>query len=161
VALARAYVQEGLSRPDRLLILIASAGPEVQGFLVVLRAPWDYWWGFLSRHPLLALRIGAHALRRAELTADEIPSRWHADTSGFQRILMIAVSASCRRGGVGRSLYTELFARGQQNCMALVSPGNQASMALHRATGWSIDSSGGNPLLATRKANTLSFPAGE
>lgn len=153
VALARAYIQEALNRPDRLLILLASSGPEVHGFLVVLRAPWTFWWGFLSRHPLLALKMGAHALRRAELSADEIPSRWHSDSSGFQRILMIAVSSSRRRRGMGRSLYMELFARGQQDFLALVSPDNPASMALHRSTGWSIESSGGSPLLATRKAS--------
>ena len=55
------------------------------------------------------MKMGAHALRRAELSADEIPSRWHSDSSGFQRILMIAVSSSRRRRGMGRSLYVEVF----------------------------------------------------
>lgn len=155
LSLAKAYCQEALSRPDRLLILLATSGPEVLGFLVVLRAPWTFWRGFLFRHPGLALRLAAHALRRAPPSTDEIPPRWHMDASGFQRVLMIAVAPSRRRRGLGRRLYQALFAGGKQDCLALIHQNNDASKALHRSTGWWLSSDEGSPLLATRRAGPL------
>ena len=150
-ALARAYCQEALSRPDRLLVLLATSGPQVKGFLVVLRAPWTFWRGFLLRHPLLALRLAAFSMVRAPLSSDVIPPSWHGDTPGPQRIMMIAVSPAYRQQGVGRDLYRGLFAHSgaEQDSLALVSRDNHASMALHKSTGWALEGEG-NPILATR-----------
>ena len=154
-ALANAYCHEALARPDRLLILLATNGAGVGGFLVVLRAPWTFWRGFLARHPLLAVRMALFHLIRASgpvvpASGKLIPFGWDGDSPERQRILMIAVSTAHRRQGLAGALYQHLFQFCPGRSWALVDRANSASLALHQATGWSIEGEG-DPILATRE----------
>jgi ribosomal protein S18 acetylase RimI-like enzyme len=75
----------------------------------------------------------------------------HPDTAYAH---MIAADPNLRRAGVGRTLYGRFFedmrARGVRHVTAVTWPGNRASIAFHRAMGFSVDDGPGTqPIYGT------------
>jgi L-amino acid N-acyltransferase YncA len=86
-------------------------------------------------HPWLVCEIGGRVAGYAYATKHRVRSayRWSVDTSVY-------VDAGCRQGGVGRGLYTSLFAilsaQGFFNAYAGIALPNAASVGLHEAVGF-------------------------
>lgn len=91
-----------------------------------------------AAHPLLALRLDGKTRGYASLS----PYR-HKDAYQTTAELSIYIDRSCRRRGYATAMLEELLARARRtgiihNIVAVITAGNEASIALHRHFGFSF-----------------------
>lgn len=108
----------------------------------------DEWWGGRKLHPLLP-RLWFQHFTGTSWVAEDANDRLVGFIVGFVSpdrpaeayVHMIGTSPNHRRNGLGRSLYEQFFAdvagRGVRRVTAVTWPGNRASIAFHRAMGFS------------------------
>ncbi|MGH9934794.1 MAG: GNAT family N-acetyltransferase, partial [Blastocatellia bacterium] len=149
-----------------LMIEIAEEERGIAGYVVAEIGGADYWRGFVRRHPLAAARIlwkraikrfvrlrratplerGRRATppppRPVASPANDSERTWQDRGLNIARVQQIAVHPEYRERGVGTRLYERLFdsARrlGVNRVDAHIDLNNDASVALHRRSGWTV-----------------------
>ncbi len=137
----RALLKHILANRDGLAI-VALDGGRIIGYVLGARH-WSRFKGrFVLRHPLLG--IGSFARRRRDRADDvgepDFPERSDGPESG--RIIHVGVASGARRRGVGGALYRAMARAmselGLARMVAHIDQGNEASLSLHRAAGWTV-----------------------
>jgi ribosomal protein S18 acetylase RimI-like enzyme len=153
----RAFCRDACQRrrPPCLVIVIAEETPDLAGYVVAEIGGEEYWRAFARRHPLAAARILWKRARKrfhraaqpvvqpAALPVESPPDRgWQDSGRHIARVQQIAVHPDYRGRGVAARLYAELFAAlrplGIARADANIDADNEASVALHRRTGWTV-----------------------
>jgi len=150
-------------KPPCLMIVIAEEERGIAGYVVAVIGGADYWRGFARRHPLAAARIlWKRAIKRfvrlwratpptprpvaspapVAISASESGRTWQDRGLNIARVQQIAVHPYYRGRGVGTRLYEQLFATarrlGVNRVDAHIDLNNDASVALHRRSGWTV-----------------------
>jgi L-amino acid N-acyltransferase YncA len=107
----------------------------------------DEWWGGRKVHALLP-RLWLQHFTATSWVAEDADGRLVGFLVGFVSpdrpdegyVHMVGVSPNHRRSGLGRTLYERFFddvrGRGVRSVTAVTWPGNRASVAFHRAMGF-------------------------
>jgi L-amino acid N-acyltransferase YncA len=115
----------------------------------------DDWWGGRMMHHLLP-RLWFQHFTATSWVAEDADGRLVGFLVGFishdradeAYIHMVGTSQNHRRSGLGRTLYERFFedvrARGARRVSAVTWPGNRASVAFHRAMGFTPSTGAGS-----------------
>ena len=154
-----AVARDGVDDPAHVTIALAVESKPT-GIVVAFRQRAAYWRSFARRHPVAALAILAHRLRRRgprrgsastprdDAHVDEVRAlfaaqlaplgaeRWQDEASDIAKVMYVAVHLQSRGSGIGSGLYRWFFRdladRGVVRCDAQVSANNVGAAKLHR-----------------------------
>jgi ribosomal protein S18 acetylase RimI-like enzyme len=156
---SRALCHDAVRQRDCFVVL-ALEGAEPIGYAVLVTCWSGFKFGFLRRHPLVALRIllkprrpqSALVSDRSGGASDSVHSsigfcageqpRWDDDAPWIAKLYYVSVSPERRRTGIGSGL-TQAYERhlrtiGIVRVDARIAAANTASVELHRSSGWEI-----------------------
>lgn len=156
-ALARSVCEDAIAGKGPV-VLVAECEGEVRGIVTAIIDAPRYWKKFVMRHPIFACRVIARHMRRTKKSTggssavDEegdpaaFSVRWSESSPRVARVSLIAVSNCSRGRGLGIRLYETMFDylrhKGVETVLAQIDSSNDASLRLHRRTGWTLGRQG-------------------